>query len=446
MHASLIRLSAGASRAGKWGAAVATSLAVCALPAALVAPAGAQAAVAPAVAQPVSVSPLAPGEVEEVLDSIPLKDIPSTRLSDTLAQLPGLSALPEGSLQAGLKNAIEQLAGKGDTLGQLLGSGELASKLQAQLLSLLTLEQLADLPALLKGHTLSSVLSDALGSVAARQLLAELLASAGAPEQLIEQVLGASNPESLQALLGSTLAGEPFTKGTVEEVAQSAGTTAEGLASDLDTTSSQLPAGAMALTAPLSDGKTLSVLDALDGLDLGLLGPAQEGPEGAGGGSGGSSGGGSGGTGGGASGGNGGSGSGGSAGGPGGSGGTGDGSSTAPAGMTLVVDEPAGAGSTARPGATVAKVAILKRRVRRDVVTLIVRVPAAGRLTITGKGVRSVSRQADKAERVTVRVTLTRAAAALLRTHRRSIRLKLDAHFASTGGSSSKASTAVTLG
>ncbi len=421
------------------------AVALCAVPVVLSVPAGAQAAVGPLVAQPaVSVSPLASGEVEEVLESVPLRDLPAARLSETLAQLPGLSALPEGSLRAGLQNVIEQLAGNGDTLGQLLGSGELASKLRSQLLSLLTLEELNDLPALLEGKSLSSVLEGALGSVGASQLLAKLLGSAGEPgepEQLIEEVLGASNPESLRTLLGSTLAGEPFTTGTVEEVAQSAGTTAEGLASEFGTTSSQLPAAAMALTAPLSDGKTLGVLDGLDGLDLGLLGPAQEGP--AGGGSGGSGAGGPGGSGGGASGGN----DSGSAGGAGGSGGAGGGPST-PGGVTLVVDEPAAQGSTAHGGAaaTAAKVAILKRMVRRGVVTLVVRVPAAGRLTIAGKGVRSVSRQTDKAERLTVRVTLTKAAAASLRRHHRSARLTLDARFASVGGPASTASTAVTLG
>jgi hypothetical protein len=422
--------------------AVAVVLALCALSAALMVPARAGAAPRPSVAAPASVSALAPGEVEEVLDSVPLSDLPTGRLSETLAGLPALGALPEGSLRTGLTEAIEQLAGKGDTLGQLLDSGELASELQTKLGELLTLQELTELPSLLQGKSLSSVLDTALGSVGARQVLGELLASAGDPEQLIEQVLGASNPESLQALLGSTLTGGPFTTSTVEEVAQSAGTTAEGLASDLNTTSSQLPANAMALTAPLSDGKTLGVLDALDGLDLGVLGaPHEEAPGGAGGGSGGAGGSGSNGSGG--------SGSNGSAGGSGGSGGAGDGSSPPSDGVTLVVNEPAAQGAAAPRQSTVAalaKVKILEHKLRGGVVTLLVRVPAAGRLTISGKDVRSVSRQTDGAERVTLHAFLTKAVLASLRRHRRHLSLTLGAYFAGVDGHSSKASAEVSLG
>jgi hypothetical protein len=386
MQASFVWLPrSGRLPSRHWATALVAAL--CALAPELIAP-GAQAAALPSVEQPAPVTALAPAEVEEVLDSVPLRDLPSARLGEALAQLPGLS----GHLRMGMKGVIEGLEGTGGTLGQLL---------------------------------------DALGSGRARQVLSELLASVGEPEQLIEQVLAASNPESLAVLLGSTLAGGAFTKGTVEEVAQSAGTTAEALASDLGTTSSQLPAGAMALTAPLSDGKTLGVLDGLDGLDLGLLGPAPENnPEGGGGASGS------------------GSGSGGSAG-SGGSGGAVGGSSTAPGGMTLVVDEPATPASAAvRPtaGATVAKVAILECKARHDVVTLLVRVPAAGRVTIAGRGVRSVSEQTDRAERITLRAALTRAAVASMRKHRRRIRVRLNAYFDGVGGPRTTASTTVTVG
>jgi hypothetical protein len=434
MYASSVWLSMSALPRRQRTTAVAAVLAFCGLLAALMVAARADAAPGPAVVQPAPVSALGSGEVEEVLDSVPLSDLPSARLSETLAGLPGLSALPEGSLRTGLTEAIDELGGKGDTLGQLLGSGELASKLQAKLNELLTREELTDLPALLEGKSLTSVLDTALGSVGARQVLAELLSSAGDPEQLIEQVLGASNPESLQALLGSTFAGGPFTASTVEEVAQSAGVSAEGLASDLDTTSAQLPANAMALTAPLTDGKTLGVLDALDGLDLGVLGTAhEETPEGAGGGSGGA----------------GGSGPGGSSDGSGGSGGSAGGSSTAPGGVTLVVNEPVAQGTAAPRQSTVAalaKVKILEHKLRGDVVTLLVQVPAAGRVTIAGKDVRAVTKQTDKAERVTLHASLTKAVLATLRRHRRHVGLTLDVYFAGVDGQSSKASAAVSLG
>jgi hypothetical protein len=433
MYTSSIWLSKGALLR-RQRAVLCTFLALCALLSALLVPAGADAAPRPSAVVPAPVSALAPGEVEQVLDSVPLSDLPSDRVSETLASLPGLGALPKGSLQTGLTEAIEQLAGNGDTLGQLLGSGELASKLQAKLSELLTLQELTELPSLLGDNSLSSVLDTALGSVGARSVLGQMLASAGDPEQLIEQVLGASDPESLQTLLGSTLTGEPFTTSTEEEVAHSAGTTAEGLASDLDTTSSQLPANAKALTAPLTDGKTLGVLDALDGVDLGVLGtPHEEAPAGAGGGSGGAGGGGSN----------------GSAGGSGGSGGAAGGSPTAPDGVTLVVNEPAAQGASAprqSTVATLAKVKILEHKLRGDVLTLLVQAPAAGRLTIAGKDLRSVSRQTDKAERVTLHAVLTKAALASLRRYRRHTRLTLDAYFAGVDGQSSKAGATVSLG
>ena len=382
----------------------------------VIAPAGASASVTPSATQPVSVTPVPPAQVEEVLSKVPLKNLPTARLSEVLSRLPGLSDLPKTTVQEALTKTIESLETKEGTLGQFGGSPELVSTLEGELNKLLSSLELSSL---LHGNTLSSVLPEALGSVDDRQLLGELLSSAGDPEQLIEQVLAAPAPEKLEQLLGTTLAGQPFTSGTVGELATQTGMTPEALASDFGTTSSQLPASAMALTTPLANGKTLSVLDAAEGIDLGTLETNHEQTsEGAAGGSGG-------------------------AGGPGG----GSGGAGATGGTTMLVTAPS-AQSAAVPGssakAKLAGIKILSRKVRGNAVTVVVQVPAAGGLAVTGKGLKSHSEQADRAERVTLRTVLTKAGLASLRRHRR-VKVELDVSFKPVSGASSAAKTTVTF-
>lgn len=379
---------------------------------------------------PVSVSALPSDEVEQLLSGVPLKDISAAKLSEVLSRLPGFKALAGDSLREALGKEIEGLQGEGDTLGQLLSSSDLVSGLEARLKELLSVPELTELelPLLLEGKSLSGVLGEVLGSVTARQALGGLLGSAGEPEQLLEQLLAAPSPEKLKALLGSTLSGEPFTKGTVGGLASEAGTTPEGLAKDLNTTSSQLPANAMALTAPLADGKTLGVLDAVEGLDLGLL-THEKTPEGAGGAGGGTGG------------------SGGAGGGPGGAGG--DGSPGAPGGATVVIDSLSAQGSASggSSGAkALAKVKVLSRKVKGEQAVLVVQVPSAGRLALAGARVRPVHEQADRAERLTLRAVLTHAAAASLREHRRRVRMKLELSFVPVGGPTSSTTTTIAFG
>lgn len=379
-------------------------------------PAGASVGAPKPAATPVSVSALPSGEVEEVLSGIPLKDLSSTQLSEVLSQLPGLSAFPTSPLQGALKKTLESLAAKGDTLGELGESGELASGLESELGKSLSLSELLSL---LKGQSLSSVLSSALGSLDPSQMLGELLTSAAKPKQLIAEVLADPSPAKLESLLGSTLTGEPFTMSTVGELAEQAGTSSAGLATDLDTTSSQLPANAMALTGTLANGKTLGVLDGIEGLDLGLLGSTKEKtPEGGGGGSG-------------------------------GDGGAGGGSSGTPGSSTTVVNNLPGQNTTTRGGgteATAAKIKILSRKVKGDAVTLVVQVPAAGQLAVSGGGVRTVSKQADKAERLTLRVVLTKARVASLHKHHHDVKIKLEASFKEVDGARSSTTTTVLFG
>jgi hypothetical protein len=381
---------------------------------------------------PVSVSALSPAEVEQLLSTIPLKDLSVPELSEVLAG--HISGSPSSGLTEALEKTVAGLAGKGDTLEQLGGSSALVSELEKQLAKLPLSERLSleGVLGLLSGGKLSTLLGETLGSLDARTLVGELLSTAGEPgqqanpEQVIERLLSAPNPEQLEKLLGTTLTGEPFAQGTVEELADNEGTTAEGLAAAFDTSTSQLPASAMALTAPLSNGKVLGVLDALEGVDIGTLGhEPSSGPGGNGGdGSTGNSGGGVGGT--------------------GGSGGT---SSGAP-GSTVVVyglASPGGAATGTGTKATSVKVKIVSRKAKGGAITLVIQVPAAGKLTVTGKGVKTAGKQAEKAERVSVRVLLDRAAAASVRNHRH-LKVKLAVSFQPVSGARSTASTSVAVG
>jgi hypothetical protein len=407
-------------------------------------PAGA--AASPALTLPVSVSGLTSGEVESVLASAPLEDLSAAQLAKPISELPGLGSLlgilPSGLLQQALTKTIKELAVKGDTLEQLNNSSGVVSELDAQLEKIIPEPLLSLLPVLLKGNSLSGVLTSGLGSLNPSQLVEGLLTGASEPEreQLIENILTAVAPE-LQSLLGSTLTGEPFETSNVNELASKVGMTTEGFDKDLAATTEQILPTAMAVTAPLTGDKALTALEGIDGLHLGLLDGAAETTLGGSGGGAGGAGGGSGGSG---------TGPGGSPGGSGGSGGTGGGGSTTPSGSTtiLVEDHRAQNAATTSTGSTVktAKVKILSHKVKGDAATLVVQVPAAGRLVLTGKGARSVREQSDGAERLTLRIVLTRVAAASLRKHRHGLKVRLEVSFRQVNGASSSALTTVGFG
>jgi hypothetical protein len=402
----------------------------------LAAPLSASASIAP----PVSVSTLSSGQLESALADIPVRDISGAQLGETLSQLPGLGVLPAGSVKAAVTKAIDSLAEHEGTLGQLPAdlTSELEKDLESELLPL-------ELPALLgKNKTLSGLLGEALGSLDDRQLVGSLLESTAepghaiTPEQLLEEILSGLGPKKLEELLGGTLTGEPVTKINVEELANSVGMTTTGLAEAFDPTAPKTLEGAtMALTAPMSNGKTLGALDdALEGVVLGTLSHEPTSGAGGSGGSGGSSGGseGPGGTG-------------GSAGGVDGSGG--GGSSGTPTSTTIVNELPSSGSpaSTATAGkGAAAKVKILARRVRGDSVTLVLQVPAAGKLTVSGRDMKSQSRQADRGERLTLSTVLTKAAATGVRRRHRRLKIKLEVSFTPVDGVGSKASTTVELG
>jgi hypothetical protein len=401
---------------------------------------------APSTTLPATISALSAGEVEKVLAEVPLSDLGAAQVTEALSKLPGLSTLPSGALS----KTVESLMGKGATVGQLLEPTEVLTTLETELHKLLSLPELL---ALLKGQSLQTLLTGSLGALSASQLLDTLLGSSSEPQQLIGELLAAVNPTKLEGLLGSTLTGEPFSKTTVGSLASGLGVTVKEFS---ETLGSPLSETTMALTAPLTNGKTLGVLNGLEGIALTLLSPAghesgKESESTGQGGSGGSSSGGSGG-----SGGTGGAGGAGatekesSAPGGNGSGGstTSGASSGTPGAVTVLLSDPlatpAPAAVQASPKA-VGKLEILSHRVRGGLATIVVQVPAAGKISLGARGVRPVHRQASQAERLTLRTALTKAGASSLRKHRNHLQLRLTASFKPTGGPGSSAAVSVTF-
>ncbi|MGH2852795.1 MAG: hypothetical protein ACRDLF_01190, partial [Solirubrobacteraceae bacterium] len=408
------------------------------------------------------------GELESLLSTLPLNDLSAAQLAHYLAGLEGVSVLADlevgllsgkqlgvAGLEESLRKAIEQLgpAAKLGELAQVKGLlPALETALEGKLGGLLSV-LLGALPGGEAG------LKGALGSLSLDQLAGSLLSSTKPAEPLATELsalagglFGELGTEGkLGGLLGSELTG-PFAPMSVQEVAEELQTTSKAVSEELGQTAAQLPATATMLTAPLTKGKLMGVAPALDGLALGLLGggtsetPGEDEPgkkSGEGGGKG--SGEGKGGSGEGSGKGSGeGTGSGGSgAGGQGGPGGTGSGGSAG--GVTVLLSLPASPtqGTAATAAHKAGKVTILSHRVRGGLATIVLRVPTAGRVSITGRGVRSAVRDAAKAERLTLRVSLSKAAASSLRHSHRRLPVKLKASFKPTAGTGSSATITV---
>ncbi|HEX4435898.1 MAG TPA: hypothetical protein VH061_03795 [Solirubrobacteraceae bacterium] len=343
----------------------------------------------PAKASTPSVTALSPVQVNSLLGEVPLSTLDTGQLSDVLSQLPDLSGLQGLPLQEALDKVIETLLGEGATLEQLLGS-ETTATLSSTLKEVVG--QLGPtLESLLGGNPLGK-LTETLQSGNPSEVVNGLLSGSSDPQALIEKILSALNPGTLQNLLGSVLSGAPFSKTTVEGIASQLGTTPQTLAEDVGTTAAALPATAMALTAPLKNGETLAVIDGVTG-----------------------------GTG--ASGGN--------------------GSSGGPGTTTVVVLPPsasAASPTSAAAGTKAGKVKVISHKVKGDRATVVVEVPSAGKLSVGGKGLRTISRETAKAERVTLHPGLTRVGISSLRKHHRKLKVPIKVSFKQTGGTSSSAS------
>jgi hypothetical protein len=346
------------------------------------------------------------GEVESLLGQTPLGTLPTGQLAEELSQLKGLEGIEPAALKEALTKLIGELAGEGATLEELLGGNEAATKLRERLVELLG--PLASHLEELLGDNPQAKLTEVLESAGVSEILGKLLSGSPEPQVLIEQILHSLSAERLQSLLGSVLSGEPFSKSTEEELAHQLGTTPEGLATQLGKTAEQLPATAMALLAPLANGEKLSVLPSANGLTLALLKGAGETV--------------------------------GSTGGTGGLGGSGAGNTP---GASVTVSTAAAttptSPSTGVAGLKTGKLRIVSHKVKGRTATVVVEVPSAGNLSAGGKGLRTIRREAAKAERVTLHPALTKAGTSSLRKHHRKLKVPVKVSFKQVGGPSSSA-------
>jgi hypothetical protein len=386
-------------------------------------------AVTPAVSAQVNISALTPRAVQELLAQIPVGgsgipavDLEVPQLAKVIAELPGIDALPSvGGLggQAGLEAALRE------ALGKLLAGGQLplGELLSPQALSgelVKALEEATHLPVAELIETLShgnpeAVLGEGLGTIDLSELLAKLLGTSANPTQLIDQLLEGLNPATLEGLIGSLPSGSPVQSIDLGELAAELSKTPQELTEALGQTLATLPETAKGATQALANGDELALIKGLEGLNFGLVERTTEGA-----GLGGSN----------------------SSGADGGNGGT-------PAPTTIVISMPAGSAPSASPAsaaaAALAKVKIVSHKVSGNKATLVVQVPSAGKLTLSGSGFKKVTQEAAKAERMTIHTTLTKARAASLRKHRRKTRVKLTSTFVPVSGHSSAASATVSV-
>lgn len=85
---------------------------------------------------------------------------------------------------------------------------------------------------------------------------------------------------------------------------------------------------------------------------------------------------------------------------------------------------------------------IISKRIKGRELTLVVQVSGPGAVSASGKGLRTVSLQAEKAERLTLHTTLTRAGTASARRHHH-VRVSLRLSFKPLSGASAATTTAV---
>jgi hypothetical protein len=88
-----------------------------------------------------------------------------------------------------------------------------------------------------------------------------------------------------------------------------------------------------------------------------------------------------------------------------------------------------------------AKIKIISHKVKGNVATIVLQVPAAGNVSLGAAHVTRVNRKVTKARRLTLKVKPTRAGAASLQRHNRLLWVALKASFETKSGASSSAST-----
>jgi hypothetical protein len=388
---------------------------------------------------------LSTSELAPILSSVPIADLGlnEAELGELLSELsPGL-----GSSAGGLTGVVSSLLtpNSSATLGELVTSlSNQSGVLGALLKTLLPGLSPNEIVEALNPAQLNELLGNLTGGEPAGSLtsedLSQLLSS-------LKSKLSGEQLETAESIL-SGLAGVSLSPTTVGTLAEQAGMTSEALAEEVGTNAEQLPAAAPALQGALgSEGPVLGVVKGASGLAVALLPKALKGTEGAEGGNGGGENGGNGNNGNNGENGRGGLIGGGSVnGGPGANGGSGANGAPggAGAGTTSLLTVPS-AGAPPRPTAAkkLAKVRIVSHRVKGTVATIVLQVPAAGRLTLSGKGVSSSAHNAAGAKRLTLKVTLNRAGTASLRRRHNRLPVRLTVHYKSTSGQSSSATATV---
>jgi hypothetical protein len=376
-----------------------------------------------------------------------------TDLTPLLTSKPNLTLgeLTEGGLLGGILTllGLNSKLTPNEVVAGLLGSvtnpaqgGEMAEQLLAQLGKSIQGKDPAEIQGLVE---------ELLGTLDAGQLAAlesTLKVGALTPAALtakVAELLGTGSTAQIEPVVHELLGGLTFeSPSTLGGLAGKLGTSVETLATDLGTSVETLSGGLgvtaatalPTLIAPLINGKLLTILDGPEGLKITTLESketsgketskekeateakeskeAKERSESAS------------------------------------TGSTGSSGSNGTSGATSVVVNLPAAAVAASPVPTpvvaakaVAKIKILSHKVKGHVATLVLQIPAPGKVVVSGGGVREVGKGATKSERLTVRVLLSRAGTASLRKRHNRLSVALKASFKPTSGSSSSAGVTV---
>jgi hypothetical protein len=395
------------------------------------------------------------GEVSLGPGGVPLATLEPATLTSLLLVLPGIDELAtvrgmgvSAGVKEAVEKAIEEMAADEEPLEELVGGFGFAADLEEQLEAAWEQPTEAGAPETFEEaveealhKTPEEVIDDGLESVTLGELLSSLLGQAAHPSALAGAIFAAAEQEELQELLGTALTGEPFAQATVAEGAASVGVTPAELAEKVGKTPAELPESAAMFATPLKNGQALGVFVAAQGLAYALIGtapPPQEEPEepheepGEEPGNeeepieseGGSSGSGT-------------------------SAGSGNDSGQGSTATAAIAPSPPATAPSPTPRLVAegaAEVRILAHRIRGSAITLVLRVPGPGRLTLGGNGLRAVHRSVSHAERLSVRLSATRAALASLHDAHRRLTIRVRVSFAPVSGPRSAATSIVKLG
>jgi hypothetical protein len=339
----------------------------------------------------------------------------SSQLASALVKIPALSTLPTGTLDsliAGLptNSTLRQLLAEvksatgvevstGEAVGVVLGDAATNPDALSHLLGTVT-SLLNSTP---QAGALASVLTNLIGGLTPTQLqqLESQLGATGSPAELADVLQSKLANGELESEL-STVLGELGTTAatTGSQAATTAGTTAAELASELGVGEEDLKAASGTSTPLGSLGGYLDALAGPSGLTLGTVPSTPAGTTTTNGGSTTTS------T----------------------TGNTSTSTSTAP-GVATPAKSPTGPG----------KVKIVSHKVKGHTLVLVVRVPSAGELTVTGAHAKRELKKSKGAATLTLRIPLSNAAVADVR-RKHKLKLQLKAAFKPVSGAASAAS------